>query len=114
MSNSLHSSTIQCICNQSSHYEKYSQLLQRKPLHGTTKSNFLLSKDKWNKKEDTGKSVKNALYMLRYAKMHLLGWSDFEQWKKIKPVLLHSLSHCQVMFIWKHQAVSQNIPLKTQ
>ena len=40
---------------------------------------FLVSKDEWDTKEDTGKSMKNALYVLRYAKRHLLGRSDVEQ-----------------------------------
>ena len=30
-------------------------------------------------KEDTGKSMKNALHVLRYAKRHLSGRSDVEQ-----------------------------------
>ena len=34
---------------------------------------FDVSKDEWDTKEDTGKSMKNALYILRYAKWHLLG-----------------------------------------
>ena len=34
---------------------------------------FPVSKDEWDTKEDTGKSMKNALYVLRYAKRHLLG-----------------------------------------
>ena len=39
---------------------------------------FLLSanKDEWDTKEDTGKSIKNALYVLRYAKRHLSGQSN--------------------------------------
>ena len=40
---------------------------------------FAVSKDEWDTKEDTGKSMKNALYVLRHAKRHLLGQSDFEQ-----------------------------------
>ena len=32
-----------------------------------------------NTEEDTGKSMKNALYVLRYAKRHLSGRSDVEQ-----------------------------------
>ena len=28
----------------------------------------VISKDEWDTKEDTGKSMKNALYVLRYAK----------------------------------------------
>ena len=40
----------------------------------TTKSTlFVVSKDEWNTKEDTGKSMKNALYVLWYAKRHLSG-----------------------------------------
>ena len=38
-----------------------------------------VSKDEWDTKEDTGKSMKNALYVLRYAKRHLSGRSDVEQ-----------------------------------
>ena len=40
---------------------------------------FSVSKDEWDTKEDTGKSMKNALYVQRYAKRHLLGRSDVEQ-----------------------------------
>ena len=29
--------------------------------------------DEWDTKEDTGKSMNNALYVLRYAKRHLSG-----------------------------------------
>ena len=43
---------------------------QRKPSHATTKLTLLaVSKDEWNTKEDTG----NVLFVLRYAKRHLLG-----------------------------------------
>ena len=38
-----------------------------------------ISKDEWDTKEDTGKSMKNALYVLQYAKRHLLDRSDVEQ-----------------------------------
>ena len=42
-----------------------------KPSHATTKlTPFAVSKDEWNTKEDTGKSMKNALYVLQYAKRH--------------------------------------------
>jgi len=34
---------------------------------------FALSKDEWDTKEDAGKSMKNALYALWYAKRHLSG-----------------------------------------
>ena len=40
---------------------------------------FVVGKDEWDTKEDTGKSIKNALYILRYAKRYLLGRSDVEQ-----------------------------------
>ena len=40
---------------------------------------FPISKDEWDTKEDTGKSMKNALYALRYAKRHLSGRSNVEQ-----------------------------------
>ena len=40
---------------------------------------FPVSKDEWDTKEDTGKSIKNALYVLQYAKRHLSGLSDVEQ-----------------------------------
>ena len=77
----LHSSTNQevfekHICIKNSYYEKYGHFLvsQRKPSCATTKLMlFTVSKDKWNTKEDTGKSLKNALHIVRYAKRHLLG-----------------------------------------
>ena len=51
-----------------------------KPSCATTKSTlFAVSKDEWDTKEDTGKSMKNALYVLRYAKRHLLCQIDVEQ-----------------------------------
>jgi len=37
------------------------------------------SKDEWNTKEGTGKSMKNALYVLRYAKKYLLGRTNIKQ-----------------------------------
>ena len=47
---------------------------EKKPSRAIAKSTlFAVSKDEWNTKEDTGKSMKNALYVLRYAKMHLSG-----------------------------------------
>ena len=51
-----------------------------KPSHATTKSTlFAVSKDEWDTKEDTGKSMKNALYILRYAKRHQSGQSGVKQ-----------------------------------
>ena len=53
-----------------------------KPSCAISKSTlFAVSKDKWDTKEDTGKSMKNALYVLRYAKRHLSGQNDVEQLK---------------------------------
>ena len=40
---------------------------------------FAVSKDEWDTKEDTGKSMKKALHVLRYAKRHISGQSDIEQ-----------------------------------
>ena len=51
-----------------------------KPSHATTKSTlFAVSKDEWDTKEDTGKSMKNALYIVQYAQRYLSGQSDVEQ-----------------------------------
>ena len=62
---------------------------KRKPSHDTAKLMlFTVSKDEWDTKEDTSKSMKNALYVLWYAKRHLRGQSNIEQQKKIKPVAL--------------------------
>ena len=53
---------------------------EQKPSHAATKSIlFAVSKDEWDTKGDTGKSMKNALYVLRYAKRHLSGRSDIKQ-----------------------------------
>ena len=59
-----------------------------KPSHATAKSTlFAVSKNEWDTKEDTGKSMKNALYILWYAKRHFLGRSDINS-EKIKSVAL--------------------------
>ena len=51
-----------------------------KPSCAITKSTlFTVSKDEWDAKEDTGNFMKNALYVLRYAKKHLSGRRDVEQ-----------------------------------
>ena len=51
-----------------------------KPLCATAKSTFsAVSKDEWDTKKDTGKSMKNALYVLRYAKRYLSGRSNVKQ-----------------------------------
>ena len=98
MFNPLHSSMIQELfeknfCNQTLiatmkntddfHFEG-------KPLRATAKLTlFTVSKNEWDTKEDTGKSMKNALYVLRYAKRHLFGRSDIKlNSEKIKPIAL--------------------------
>ena len=64
-----------------SHYEG-------KPTHAITRSKlFAVSKDELDTKEDTGKSILNALYVLRYTKRHLSGQSDINS-EKIKPIAL--------------------------
>ena len=87
MFNPLHSNTNQelfeeHLCNQNSHRMKNTDgfHFEGKPSRATAKSTpFPVSKDEWDTKEDTGKSMKNALYVLRYAKRHLSGRSDVEQ-----------------------------------
>jgi len=64
--------------------------MQGKPSCATTKSALLLSEDDWNTKEDT---MKNALYVLQYAKMHILGWTNVEQ-EIIKLVVLAVIELC--------------------
>ena len=58
-----------------------------KPSCATTKSTlFAVSKDEWDTKEDTGKSIKNALYVLGYkgtCRAEVMSNSE-----KIKPVAL--------------------------
>jgi len=39
--------------------------------HHILTTKLIVSKDEWDTKEDTGKSMKNALYTLRYAKATL-------------------------------------------
>ena len=71
MFNPLCSSTNQdlCVkhlCNQGSHNEKYNFHYEWKPSHVSAKSiRFAISKDEWDTKEDTGRSMKDALYVLR-------------------------------------------------
>ena len=55
------------------HYEE-------KPSRATAKlTPFAVSQEEWDTKEDTSKSMKNVLYILRYAKRHVSSWSDIEQ-----------------------------------
>ena len=51
-----------------------------KPSCAAAKSTlFAVSKDEWDTKEDTSKSKKNTLYVLRYDKRHLSGQSEIKQ-----------------------------------
>ena len=83
MFNPLHSSTNQelfekRLCYQNSHYDKYGRfLLRREAIAKSTL--FTVSKDEWDTKKDTCKSMKKALHVLRYAKRHQSGQSDVEQ-----------------------------------
>ena len=65
-----------------------------KPSRAIAKSTlFAVSKDEWDTKEDTGKSMKNALYVLQYAK----GTSQAEATsnsEKTKPVALAIIKLC--------------------
>ena len=49
-----------------------------------------VSKAKWDTKEDTGKSMRHALYVLWYAKRHLLAEATLNS-EKIKPVVLAAI-----------------------
>ena len=96
------------LCNRICHYEKSGLFFvtQRKPSRATTclfKPLLTVSKDEWNIKEGTGKSLKNALHVLQYAKRHHSGWSNVEQWKN----QAGSLSRYRVTLVWRHQLVSQ-------
>ena len=83
MFNPLHSNTNQelfekYLCNRNSYDEKYGRFPFRREARAKS-TPFPVSKDEWDTKEDTSKSMKNALYILRYAKRHLSGRSDVEQ-----------------------------------
>ena len=65
-----------------------------KPSRARAKSTpFSVSKDEWDTKEDTGKPMKNALHVLRYAKRHLSGRSNINS-EKIKPIVLAVIELC--------------------
>ena len=64
-------------------------ITERKPSCATTKLIlFIVSKGEDNTKKDTGKSMKNALYILQYSKRHL------KQCLTIKPTALEVLELC--------------------
>ena len=66
---------------------------------------FAVSKDEWDTKEDTGKFMKNALYVLRYAKRHLSGQSNVKQWKN----QACSFSCYRVTLVRRRQSVNQSV-----
>jgi len=58
-----------------------------KPSHAYHKSTlFAVSKDGWDTKEGTGKSIKNALYVQPCDKRHLSSWSDAKQQNYYEPL----------------------------
>ena len=89
---------------QSTHTKRNDFHFKGKPSYARAKSTpFPVSKDEWDTKEDTGKSMKNALYILQYSKRHLSGRNNIEQWKN----QARSLSCYWVTLVWRHQSVSQ-------
>ena len=65
-----------------------------KPSHATTKLTlFAVSKDEWDTKEDTGKSMKNALYVLRCMPKGTSLAEATSNSEKIKPVALAVISY---------------------
>jgi len=63
---------------------------------------FALSKDEWDKKEDTGKSMKKSQYAQQYGKSQLSSWSDVKQWS-------HSLSQKALVGQSVGRSVSQSV-----
>jgi len=96
-------------CNQSSHYENYGRFNGSHHMPTTKSTLFVVNKDEWYTKEGRSNSMKNALYVQRYGKRHLSGWSNIEQRKK----QACSLSHCWVTWVWRYRAgrqlVSQSV-----
>jgi len=93
------------LCNQNNHYKSYRQFLLwiETMMCLPQNQHFMVSKNEWDKKQDTGKSMKNALHAQQYGKTHPSSWSNVKQQKN----QAHSLSHCQVMLVWRHQSVRQ-------
>jgi len=71
---------------------------------------FVESKDEWDTKEGTVKSMKNALHVQQCRKRHLLGWSS----EKIKPVALAivELSESEGIRQAGRQTISQPVSRK--
>ena len=79
-----------------------------KPPRATAKSTpFPVSKDEWDTKEDTGKYMRNALYVLWYAKDTCQAEVTLNS-EKIKPVALAVIELCLSEGI-QHQSVSQSV-----
>ena len=76
-------------CNQSSHYEKNMDDFHYKgklSCATTAKSTpFAVCKDERDTKEDADKAVKNALYILWYAKRHCARLKQHQTVKKSSP-----------------------------
>ena len=113
MFNQLHSIANQelfekHLCNHSSHYENMDDFhYERKPSHATSKlTPFAGSQDEWDTKEDTGKSMKNTMYILRYAK-RISRANALSNSKKITPVVLTIIELCLSEDI--SQSVSQSV-----
>ena len=94
MFNPLHSSTNQELFESTSAIKIATMKImddfryEEKPSRATAKLTlFAVSKDEWDTKEDTGKSMKNTLYVLRYAKRHLQAEATLNS-EKIKPIAL--------------------------
>ena len=81
-------------CHRSSHYEKYGQYpgyYEKKLKRANTKSAlFAVSKNEWSTKDDTGKSMKNALYVYCSMSKNI---SEAEVTLNSKKNQTHSLSH---------------------
>ena len=80
-----------------------------KPSCVTAKSTpFAVSKGEWDTKENTGKFMKNALYLLHYAKRYTYVWlNQCPSVKKIKPVVLAIIKLCLSEGI--SQSVTQSV-----
>jgi len=95
--------------NQSSHYENYGRFsLWMEAITCLPQNQYfsMVSKDKWDTKEDTGKSMKNALYVQWHGKRHLRA-EAMSNSKKIKPVALVIIELRESEGI--RQAVSQSV-----
>jgi len=89
-------------CNQGSHYEKFGRFAWYDFHYANhVQTTNTVSKDEWNTKEDSGKSLKNVLDVLRYAKVPL----GLKRRKTVKN-FAHRFCCYQVMLVWRYQLVS--------